>query len=134
MGSLMGPLDSNLGPTDYERTKLNPLHIPILLLSASGAGSENYHCPVLPSSSLILPAFPSQRRHTRSAIVRLAQRKLVMRTMSLEMEPLATYSCLPSDDQSNEKMRSEVKFVTCRGGPLGSGCRQILPTPFFVRK
>src|SRR5579862_4585297 len=50
---------SKLRPTDYERTKLNPLHIPILLLSASGAGSENYYSLVLPSSSLILPAFPS---------------------------------------------------------------------------
>src|ERR1700721_3498070 len=54
---------SKLRPTDYERTKLNPLHIPILLLSASGAGSENYYSLVLPSSSLILPAFPPQRRH-----------------------------------------------------------------------
>jgi hypothetical protein len=35
-------------------------------LSASGAGSENYYSLVLPSSSLILPAFPSQRRHTES--------------------------------------------------------------------
>jgi hypothetical protein len=40
-------------------------HDPVLsfALEAPGAGSENYYSLVLPSSSLILPAFPSQRRY-----------------------------------------------------------------------
>src|SRR5271156_4013605 len=57
------------------------------------------------------------------------QRKLLIRTMSLEREPRAMASCLPSRDQEKPKPSPEEKLVICFGEPPASGCRQLLEAP-----
>ena len=44
-------------------------------------------------------------------------RKLLSNTTSLITTPRLTINCLPSGAQSKEKMRSDLKFVSCFTGP-----------------
>ncbi len=53
----------------------------------------------------------------KSTRVLTSQRKLLINTTSLATMPRATRSCLPSRDQSNEKMRSALNVVSCLGSP-----------------
>ena len=55
-----------------------------------------------------------------------------MRITSLVTLPRINSSCFPSRDQAKLKIRSEVKFVSWRGGPPDSGCSQRLEAPFLV--
>ena len=48
-------------------------------------------------------------------------RKLLINTTSLITTPRLTINCLPSPAQSNEKMRSDLKFVNCFAGPSEMG-------------
>lgn len=48
-------------------------------------------------------------------------RKLLINTTSLITTPRLTINCLPSPAQSNEKMRSDLKFVSCFAGPSEIG-------------
>lgn len=48
-------------------------------------------------------------------------RKLLINTTSLVTTPRLSISCLPSEAQSNEKMRSDLKFVSCFAGPSEMG-------------
>lgn len=48
-------------------------------------------------------------------------RKLLINTTSLITTPRLTTNCLPSAAQSNEKIRSVLKFVSCFAGPSEMG-------------
>ena len=48
-------------------------------------------------------------------------RKLLINTTSLITTPRLSINCLPSAAQSNEKMRSDLKFVSCFAGPSEIG-------------
>lgn len=48
-------------------------------------------------------------------------RKLLINTASLVTTPRLSINCLPSGAQSNEKMRSDLKFVICFAGPSEMG-------------
>ena len=53
--------------------------------------------------------------------VSMVYRKLLINTTSLVTTPRLSINCLPSGAQSNEKMRSDLKFVSCLGGPSEMG-------------
>lgn len=53
--------------------------------------------------------------------VSIDHRKLLINTTSLITTPRLTINCLPSSAQSNEKMRSDLKFVSCFAGPSEMG-------------
>ena len=59
-------------------------------------------------------------------------RKLLIRITSLLLLPRVRASCLPPHDQEKSKIRPDLKFVICFGGPPVSFCSQRLETPFLV--
>ena len=53
--------------------------------------------------------------------ISIVHRKLLINTTSLIITPRLSINCLPSAAQSNEKMRSDLKFVSCFAGPSEMG-------------
>src|SRR5262245_54499363 len=49
-------------------------------------------------------------------------------TTSVLIAPRESASCLPSRDQSKEKIWSVLKSVNCRGSPPSTGCSQMFET------
>src|SRR5229473_4734358 len=62
----------------------------------------------------------------------MGQRKLLMRITSVLMLPRVVRSCLPSRDQANPNIRSDVKCVSCLPAPPDKGYLHRLEIPFRV--
>ena len=70
-----------------------------------------------PTNSDIRTALDAVGTHQISII----HRKLLINTTSLITTPRLSINCLPSAAQSNEKMRSDLKFVSRFAGPSEMG-------------